>query len=55
MAARLIGHIDRTLRNWAARGLISRQLTFDDLSRLREVSKAQPVRGKPRKNREARA
>ncbi len=54
MAARLIGRTDRTVRNWAARGLISRELTFVDLpSRLREVSKAQPVCGRPRKNREA--
>lgn len=53
MAARLIGHTDRTVRNWAAHGLISRELTFVDLPSLREVSKAQPVCGRPRKNREA--
>jgi hypothetical protein len=47
LGGRMVNRTDRTLRNWAARGLIPRELTDSDLPRLREVSKAQPVRGRP--------
>jgi hypothetical protein len=51
MAARFVHRADRTLRRWQSAGLIPRDLTDGDLPRLREVSEAQPVRGRPPKTR----
>ncbi|MGH8507400.1 MAG: hypothetical protein ACREVH_01575 [Gammaproteobacteria bacterium] len=49
MAARFVNRAERTLRRWRSRGFIPAELTDADLPLLREVSKAQPVRGRPRK------